>query len=396
MNNNYLLLLFTYLLFSSTGLCQKGTEFWFVAPEVTSGYSDRPIYLRISSYDAAASVTISQPANSAFTPLSISLGTYQTQSINLTSSISSIENTPANTVLNYGLLIESTSDISVYYEIESSGSNPDIFTLKAHNATGTTFMIPGQTFWNNSSSYGPTPYSAFDIVATKDGTVITITPSAAITGHSANTPFTINLDRGQTYSARATSQSGSAHLGGSSVTSNKPVAITISDDAAYNSSYGSCEDLLGDQIVPMSVIGDEYIIAKGYMESSSGSSVADKVYITAAHNNTDIYLGGAGVPTTTLNKGNSYEVSLSGNELHIFASKDVYVLHVSGVGCEAAMAIVPTIVCSGSEEISFVRSMDQDFHLLLFVPAGGQGSFKINNDKKMVSASSFKSVPSTF
>tara|TARA_B100001245_G_scaffold236684_1_gene229892 strand:+ start:497 stop:1876 length:1380 start_codon:yes stop_codon:yes gene_type:complete len=396
LNNIYFFFLLLLLLWSAPGLSQKGTEFWFVAPEVTSGYADRPIYLRISSYGQPASVIISQPANSAFAPITVSLLSYQTQTVNLTANIASIENAPANTVLNYGLLIESTSDISAYYEVESTGNNPDIFTLKAHNAIGLKFVIPAQSFWGNSSAYVPTAFSAFDIVATSDGTTVTITPSNNIVGHTANVAFTVSLNKGQTYSARATSRQAALHLAGSVVNSNKPIAITISDDAVTKASYGSCEDLLGDQLVPLTVIGDEYIVSKGYLAKNPGPSLADKVYITAAHNGTDVYLNGSGAPAASLNKGDTYEVSLTANDLHILATQNVYVLHVTGVGCEAAMAVVPRIVCSGSSEISFVRSSSQDFYLLLFVPAGGQGSFEINGNKHMVSSSSFKSVMSSF
>ncbi|MGB0177850.1 MAG: IgGFc-binding protein, partial [Owenweeksia sp.] len=278
---------------------------------------------------------------------------------------------------------------------KSNGNNTDIFSLKAANALGTHFIVPAQTFWSNSTTFSPQPYSSFEIVATEDGTNVSITPSKAIVGHSAGVSFSIVLNRGQTYSARATSVLGSDHLYGSEITSDKPVAVTISDDSGYNFFYGGCKDIMGDQLIPVSVIGNEYIVIKGFFQSWWGGSLSDKVYITAVKNNTDIFLDGSATAATTLNKGDQYEVSLSNADLHILASEDVYVLHISGFGCEVGAAVLPALYCTGSEQVSFTRSKNEDFYLLLLVPSGGQGSFEINNDKSLISASDFHSVSSS-
>ncbi|MCX7650486.1 MAG: hypothetical protein N2050_08040, partial [Flavobacteriales bacterium] len=50
---------------------QKDTLFWFVAPEATSAHGDAPIYFRLSSFGGSADVTIDQPANPGFTPISV-------------------------------------------------------------------------------------------------------------------------------------------------------------------------------------------------------------------------------------------------------------------------------------------------------------------------------------
>jgi hypothetical protein len=48
---------------------QTDTTFWFAAPDLQQAHGDRPIYLRISTLSNAASITISQPANSGFAPI---------------------------------------------------------------------------------------------------------------------------------------------------------------------------------------------------------------------------------------------------------------------------------------------------------------------------------------
>src|SRR5205807_1294310 len=112
----------------------------------------------------------------------------------------------------------------------------------------------------NDPGYTPTPYNAFDIVATQNGTVVTITPAQNVVGHAAGVPYTVSLNKGQTYSATATSTLAANHLVGSRVTSNLPIAITEKDDLLGFTSLGVYgADLIGDQIVPTNICGTEYI-----------------------------------------------------------------------------------------------------------------------------------------
>ena len=61
-------------------------------------------------------------------------------------------------------------------------------------------MIPFNSLYYNGVC-GPDPIGGggFNIVATKDSTAVTITPSHSLIGHSAGVPFTIYLNKGQTY-----------------------------------------------------------------------------------------------------------------------------------------------------------------------------------------------------
>jgi len=371
---------------------QIGTEFWFVAPEITKSNDDKPIFLRMSTYDNPANVTISQPANPNFNTITLAINANETQAENLAAQIGDIENSPADNVNPYGLLITSDEDISVYYDIKPSGKNMDIFTLKGENALGTEFFIPAQDFWfNDTASYSTDPYSAFDIVATENGTSVSITPEEDIVGHQAGVTFTVNLDRGETYSARALYAAAGKHLGGSKVTSNKPIAITISDDSGKNTSYGSCDDLMGDQLIPTNITGNEYLVLKGQLSSG----LDDKVYVTATTNNTDLYINGSATPAANLQAGEQYVVSLSSTSVLIESSENVYVYHVTGIGCEVAAAIVPPMVCTGSRSISFTRSKSEEFYLMVMVPNGSEDEFEINGDPTMLVAGDFTTLPST-
>jgi hypothetical protein len=66
---NIFLTCFIVSIFQLSLSAQKDTEFWFVAPETSQHNSnlDRPVAFRYSTYGLPAKITVSQPANPAFT-----------------------------------------------------------------------------------------------------------------------------------------------------------------------------------------------------------------------------------------------------------------------------------------------------------------------------------------
>jgi len=370
---------------------QTDTSFWFVAPEVTSGHADRPIFLRFTALNQDAVVTITQPANNNFNPTVLTIPANTSQSIDLTSSIDIIETKPANQILNTGLLIRSTAFITAYYE-QASNNNPEIFALKGRNALGNHFFIPAQNVMNNVFQTNPRPFNSFDIVATEDGTTVTITPSADIEGHAAGIPFNITLNRGQTYSATATSNLAANHLMGSVVVSNKPIAITIKDDSITRGGAATCSDLGGDQLVPLTLIGTKYITLPGYL-SNPPNDPTDVVFILATENNTTVTVNGTVV--ATLNTGETHRQNSFNNVFYIETSKPVYVLHLSGFGCEIGQALLPQLECSGSRTVGFTRSVNSPLFVNILVPTGGENSFTFNGNTTTINTTQFSNVPNT-
>jgi len=385
-NRNVILIssLIFLMMFTNSIFAQTDTVFWFAAPEVSSSHEDKPIYVRLSSAEKQSNVTISQPANPNFTPISVQIQPYSTQSVNLTPYIEMIENKPANTILNYGLLIKATTEITAYYEVGIL-YNPEIFALKGKNALGTEFYTPFQNFTNNGAGF-----SSFDIVATEDNTILTITPTNNIVGYSANTTFTVNLNKGQTYSATARSQLASLHLSGSHIISNKPIAVTIKDDSLSGARWGGCMDLAGDQIVPVNKIGTEYIVMKGFLNYN-----IEKIFILAVNDDTQLFINGSSTPNATINLKETYSCDITQNVTYFKSSKPVYFLHMSGFGCELGVTLLPSIKCSGSGQISFVRSTDEFLGLNIMTKNGNQGNFLLNDNQFVINTNSFKPVPGT-
>lgn len=375
---------------------QTDTVFWFAAPEISmhnAGLLDRPVYLRVTSNIQPATVRIFQPAGGGLPLQTLTLAANSTQSIDLTPWIDFIENKPANTVLNYGIKIESSAPVTVYYDVVSGGTtgplNPEAFILKGTNALGTDFRIPSQNLFNNATSYTPTPSSSFDIVATENNTNVTITPSNDIFGHTAGTTFTITLNEGETYSATATSGLAARHLGGSRVVSDKPVAITVKDDLLATS---VCADLAGDQIVPIRLLGTEYVAVNGLLTGSG-----DQLFITATQNGTTIAQNG-GVPVATINAGDTYQLPVSvggAASTYVQTSHPVYVWQVSGMGCEVGAGLLPRINCTGSSSVSYVRSTNANLYFNIVLQSGGQGDFMVNGVAGVITAAQFTAVTGT-
>ena len=119
---------------------QTDTEFWFAAPAITPGHENKPIVLRMTSYDKPAVITIAQPANASFTPIVINLNSNSTTTKDLTTFLNAIETKPTGTAMNTGLKVTATANISAYYEVGNL-FNPEIFTLKGNTAKGNSFII---------------------------------------------------------------------------------------------------------------------------------------------------------------------------------------------------------------------------------------------------------------
>ncbi len=378
-----------------TGKAQSDTSFWFAAPAITPSHENTPEVFRLTSYDKPADITISEPDNPSFTPYHVQLAPYTAQTVDVTSQLNLIESRPAGTVLNCGIHIKSSTKISAYYD-EGRKNNPEIFPLKGSTGAGFDFLIPAQTRYGNWAGLLIAAHSGFIIVATQDNTTVTITLSKNAGSGVANTPFTVTLNRGQVYSVIADGPSVSQHLGGSFVNADKPVNVTIYDDSVDATTDGcaacSCKDLIGDQIVPIENTGQEFIIVRGDL-SVPNPILADYYYVWAIKDNTTISVNG--VQITTINKGQSYEGRLTDPSAYIVTSNNVYVYQLTGINCEMASTALPSIKCTGSQLVSFIRATDELFQLNLLCKSAEINRFVVNGKAGVITPAMFQDVPGT-
>ncbi|WP_312833564.1 IPTL-CTERM sorting domain-containing protein [Comamonas sp.] len=129
------------------------------------------------------------------------------------------------------------------------------------------------------------------IIATQDGTTVTVTPTVAVLANPANTPINFTLNRGETYQILSAND-----LTGTSVTSNYPIAVLSGATCAnIPVGYSAC-DMLTEQMIPTTSWGTSYFMAP--LASRSGGAryriIADQADTTITVNGTVVATIGAG------------------------------------------------------------------------------------------------------
>ncbi|MGC9343702.1 MAG: hypothetical protein ACP5E3_13445, partial [Bacteroidales bacterium] len=434
----YLLLLITFFLINSS-FAQTDMLFWFVAPEINDYHwpsnpienRGQPTWLRFSnSEDFQITVTVSQPALGN-TIAVIDIPANDTRSIEFIRGggggaydLDEIENYLNNYPTTFpdpgnkgfkGLKIESTGRMTCYYEM-AGPYNMELMSLKGRNALGTEFYVPFQTKYNppNRSATYPLIYSAIDIVATEDNTEVTIEPTndmllilnTQTNWRTTDGPYTIILDEGETFSAvpygTGTNYTWNIardkDLAGTKVTATKPIAVSTKDDL-INDLTGAV-DMVADQIVPTNLLGMKYVIMEGRVKNGF-----DYVYAIAINDNTYIDVDDNGTIDYTINEGQQQQIPITNPNTIISASDTILVFHVTGINPslipgpptndynQLGGAIIPTIdVCTGSYDVSFVRSYNSPFILNVMVRDGGQDGFELNGDASLLTGADFDEV----
>lgn len=391
---------------------QVDTVFWFAAPWVTPDHDNNvQMAFRISSFGNPAAVRIQMPTATYDTTFTVPANGLV--SVSLNHLVADLESAPADMVLTSGFKITSDENITVVYDFISdlititpgTPNNPETYSLKGQNGMGTEFVVPFQTLWNNrdlttdrnGDGVVTDPKQFFSVVATEDNTTIWITPKCDVVGHPANVTYPVFLPQaGNVYTCEnvvlTTSNPGSS-LSGSIVVSDKPVSVTINDDSVNPSGGGGCFDLMGDQIVPTDVIGTDYIVNIGFLNAGSNESI----FIIPAENFTSITIDDGGVTNVLANQGETVQYSITNPLTSITCDKPVYLVHMSGYGCELGLAILPPLNCAGSDEVSFARNNNQQFLLNLLCEAGDENAFTLTTGSGNVpiNPAVFAPVPGT-
>lgn len=102
------------LRFTTSVNAQVDTAFWFSAPYNAPSPGDR-LSVYVTTLDEPATVTFSMPANSGFTPLTVTLPADTTYRFALESIRATVTANGSNTVENRGLKITATKKITAYY-----------------------------------------------------------------------------------------------------------------------------------------------------------------------------------------------------------------------------------------------------------------------------------------
>ncbi|MDP2189703.1 MAG: gliding motility-associated C-terminal domain-containing protein [Sphingobacteriaceae bacterium] len=357
-----------------TVTAQSDTLFWFAVPHVqhTTVQPDFPYRFHfINPSSDTVNVILDVPANTAILPSTLQLLPASSGFINVSAFSVNLVNQLPNIPQNRGVRIRASRKIQAYYEVGSIDCrcNQELFNLKGDPALGNVFYTAFQDQLHSDSSLSFVPYASIDMVAVENATVITIESPVNLFGISANIPVTVTLNAGQTYSIRSIDWRRQNKPNAVKITSSKRIAITIKDEQVR---IGTCGDLTGDQILPVTSLKSQYPILKGNMQG------ADVITVVAVYDRTRIAFEGSAQSTITLNAG-EYRSFLSNVAVQtVFANKPVALVQYSGIGCSVGMSVVPGLGCMLDSVYEYVRVNNDPLIFNFVVPVAYQDSIRVN------------------
>ena len=279
-------------------LTSKGTDFYAT---FTQNYqtSVQSLELFISSTEAASGTIefLETGTSQTFT-------TTPNQTLRIQAPSSS-QLTSNMVVEKKGIYVKTDKEISLY-GLSNELNTTDAFLSLPTTALGSSYRVV---------SYSPTSgfKSTIGIVATKDGSNITITPTRAVLSNPANTPINVTLNQGETYQIMS-----DGDLTGSTVTSNQPIAV-LSGATCVNTPVGvSACDMLIEQMIPTTSWGTSFFTAP-----LAGRSGGSRYRVLADQDGTEVTING--ISATTLAAGAYYETN-SVDALAIKTSKPAMVV----------------------------------------------------------------------
>ena len=131
----------------------------------------------------------------------------------------------------------------------------------------------------------------------------TITPSAESSGHPAGVPYTVTLNRGQTYQLIHSRDGGD--LSGTVVTSTHPVGVFGGHALAFIPNEHRAGDHLVEQLLPTQAWGRQFFTAPLATRQNG-----DTFRVIASEDGTVVSVGGAVV--ATLDRGEVHEQVITG------------------------------------------------------------------------------------
>jgi gliding motility-associated-like protein len=298
-------------------------------------------------------------------------------------------------VSNKGYIVEAEDLVYVAARVIAGSTNQaGALVSKGLAALGTQFRI-GALLNTAVTSYSDWHYTFVSILATENNTQvqfndIRFNASLINNGGVGNTPASITLNSGESYvmAVEGPHAANRDALIGSSVTSDKPIAVNCGSFTGTNASGNL--DTGFDQIVSKERTGQEYIFIK-----STGQAVVERVLLIADEDATPIYLNGnTGLPDYTLNHGDY--IALDGNDfgpqgnMYVRSTKNIFAYQTIGDNSRTDFAnqelfFVPPLSCETPHVIDNIPLVTQIgtrtfpiARITLVTEAGSTVNFEIN------------------
>jgi hypothetical protein len=232
---------------------------------------------------------------------------------------------------------------------------------------------------------------AVAVVATIDGTTVTVHPTADVTAGGGN-PAGIKAGQSGTYtanrgdvievvSATAGASTNEGDLTGTLVEANHPVEVLGAHGCAWVVNAQSC-DHLEDSMFPLGTLGNDYLVKS----MAYAGSIAYLLRVVATEDDTTVELDPALVPKTTLAKaGTALDFGAADMAVRVKASKRVLVAGLNE-GDNTLAPVVP--VQRYLSDYLFYAPQFQNNYVKLYAPSGAA----IALDGATVPAGSFSPI----
>ena len=330
-------------------------EYYYYLPPLWFNYSyANPRYLYMyTSYDstevhiytADSSISINKTVFKG-TPLVEGANTYM-----LSKNYNTVED-------NKGIIIKSSTPFYILFSIVNFG-NSQAVSAKGNHSLGQEFMV--HTAINTDVDFSKGEVHFATVMATEDNTTINFDNNGNNLRGLNSSTHQVTLNKGETFMVLP-DENDNERFDGLEITSDKNIVVNSGEMHPQMSNSAYTEGG-ATQLVPTDRLGKEYIIARGLGIANSG----DYALVVATENNTKVNLNGS-YTGTTLNKGEFYEVQLSGQvgkPYYIQTNKNSYVYHYCALlGEEVGTTVVPPIDSAGGTKYVDAYNANQTFDII--------------------------------
>jgi len=233
------------------------------------------------------------------------------------------------------------------------------------------------------------PRTEFLVVATRDGTDVAITPTAAVGARTKGVEFHVTMNRGQAY--RFGTDIGADDLTGTAIRANAPIAV-IAGSNLTNIPVGVAGDggNVLEQMLPTKYWGTRFVAWP-----AAGRPGGDTWRVLASANGTAVSVNG-GAPSL-INRGGVAEFGLTG-PVEIVADHPVLAAQClnsgayDGTPADPAMILLPSVdqLVTDQRIVTPSSTLFAADYLNVTVPSGAAGSVRL--DGAAISATVFSAI----
>lgn len=264
-----------------------------------------------------------------------------------------------NTVTNEGFIVTASAPVYVNLRHVQSAQGLSLTSKGAQTGLGTHFRS-GHIY--NSAVLPHVKAHEISVMATEDGTTVTfsdISPGVIFRGTpttgGTSDDITVVLNAGESYTIAAWVDQPGAFgnvndVNGTLITSDKPIAVNTG--SWLGGAHTNLRDIGVDQLVPLELVGSEYIFIEG-----DGNANTERPLIVAEYDGTEIYVNGAVTPWATINSGEYFylpQSAYSANDnIYIRTSQPVFMYQSLSGASPAATSLnfIPPLRCNGFKEV---------------------------------------------